>query len=179
MSVRGLIIIENFLNEAEEEWLVEEIESQNWIKNRNGTRDIQIYGPYHNSRYKIIPGKYSKHPDFIKDLIVLLKDRLDIELSPKLGDEQLTEVYINKYERGQKLRQHFDHRSTFEEQIFGISCLSDVVMNFTEGYINKQVTIPNRSLYIMTDDSRFFYKHGIRNPVTETRISVTLRTVRI
>ena len=178
MVVPGLILVPDFLSKKDEQWLADEIDAQEWIMNRARTRRIQVYGPYHNAQYKIIPGKYSKHPEFIAELVELLFQRIDNQqLSDKLRDEQLTEVYINEYTAGQTLQQHFDHRSTYEENIIGISCLSDVQLAFSCGSKVYEQNVPRRSLYIMSGDSRFKYKHGIRTPAAARRLSVTFRTI--
>lgn len=179
MTVPGLIIINDFLSQAEEEWLIEEIYNQQWTTNRNGTRRIQIYGPYFDRRYKLIPGKFSEFPDFIEDLAALVKDRLkerNIPVSEKLGNHRLSTAYINEYKPGQSLQQHFDHRTTYEEHIIGISCINAAKMCFSNGRGQRLVDIPARSLYIMTGKSRFNFKHGIPN-TTKDRCSVTFRTV--
>ena len=77
----------------------------------------------------------------------------------------------------QKLDQHFDHRSTYKEIIFGLSLECTSTLTFTKN--NKKVKLPERSLYLMTGDSRNVYKHGIESGSLEgdRRVSLTFRTV--
>ncbi len=178
MDVPGLILIPDFLSTDEEEWLMQAINDGEWVQNRTGDRRVQVYGPYHNQKYDIIPGKYSRHPEYIGDLVELIFQRLNIPLSTKLRDEKQTEIFINEFKVGQTLQQHFDHTRTYDDCIIGVSCESDVVMCFSNGNDVRQVTVPRRSLYAMTGDSRYKYKHGIKQPVSGRRLSVTLRTVR-
>ena len=178
MKVPGLFLIPDFLSTDEEEWLIEEIDAGKWQATRNGDRRVQVYGPYHDRNYKIIPGKYSNHPEYIGDLVELMFQRLDdIPLSDKLRDQQLTEVYINEYKEGQTLRQHFDQRSTYDECIIGVSCGSDAVMCFSSGKDRREILVPRRSLYAMTGQARFKYQHGIQQPIPDRRVSLTFRTV--
>lgn len=69
----GLILKEDFLTEKEEAYLIRKIDECKWLDNRDKTRKVQIYGPYHDSKYKIIPGKFSEHPKWVKKLAKSMK----------------------------------------------------------------------------------------------------------
>lgn len=187
-NVPGLFVVKDFLTQDEEEKLLEEINKCEWKPNRSGERRVQIYGPYHDQRYRIIPGKYSSHPDWVKKLAKkinneMTQSKLSVSLSDgcegKLLNEKTCEVYTNEYDKMDSLHYHFDHPVTYNNNIYGISLSSNASMGFKKG--NKVVKVPvnRRSLYIMSGDSRTKYKHGIEKGWIEgKRVSVTFRTVR-
>lgn len=64
---------------------------------------------------------------------------------------------------------HVDTHSAFTSQIISLSLASDVVMEFRkptkmngkEYVAHRSVTLPRRSMLIMTDEVRYGWKHGI------------------
>jgi alkylated DNA repair dioxygenase AlkB len=90
----------------------------------------------------------------------------------KLESPATSELYINEYNPGDSLQPHFDHRTTYDECIFGISLLSDTNMVFG----SESVRIPRRSMYLMTGKARFSLKHSIPK-IEQKRVSITFRTV--
>ena len=176
----GLTVIENFLTEKEEEELVKEIDKCDWKDNRQKDRKVQIYGPYHTSSYKIIPGKYTAHPEWVKKLAKKLFDALTDKNRFKLLDEKRCEVFVNEYNRSSKLHYHFDHPATYDENIYGVSMGADSFMGFKKGSAVHKASVGRRTLYVMAGESRFQYKHGI--PLGwiqgDRRVSVTFRTVK-
>ena len=54
-EVSGLVLIENFISEEDEAELLEAINAGHWVSNRTKDRRVQIFGPYHDIKYKIIP----------------------------------------------------------------------------------------------------------------------------
>jgi hypothetical protein len=60
----GPFIILDFLTVVEETRLLEQIDNNTWIPNRDKSRRVQISGPYHDASYKMISGKFSQHPYF-------------------------------------------------------------------------------------------------------------------
>lgn len=181
-EVPGLFLLENFVSYGEEAELVNMINDIPWVENRARTRRVQIYGPYHDSRYKLIKGKYSSHPAYSKLVVGWMRelstdapetqDFLTDEVLSRLEDDQRCEMYTNEYNPGATLQSHFDHRSTYDECIFGVSLMSDCTMAFGD----YRVVIPRRSIYFITGPARFDLKHGILDPIEEYRISLTYRT---
>lgn len=184
------IVIENFLTEEQEKRLVEKIDDEEWVPNRTGSRRVQIFGPYHDKQYKIIPGKYSKHPEHVKELagptlkklqelVAEGKLQSDLIFPEKWKDDQKLEVYINEFLPKSGLRYHFDHRHTYDELICGVSLNSDSIMSFQKGDKIAEVPIPQRSLYLMFGTWRKDWKHGIQPVhITGRRVSVTFRTIK-
>ena len=180
-EVPGLVLIENFISEEDEAELLEAINAGHWVSNRTKDRRVQIFGHYHDIKYKIIPGKYSEHPEWAQKLTKKIQ-KLNIDSSKyKLIDPKRCECYINEYTDGAGLQYHTDYRSTYDECIYGISLNCDGYLGFkpVSGDITKKIKIPHRSLYIMAGESRYNYKHGINPGWTyDTRVSVTFRTIR-
>ncbi len=186
--VKGLHLIKNFLTELEEDILVRNIEDSEWTQNRSQTRQVQVSGPWHDSAYKTIPGKYTPHPEYSSDVVEmigeLIEDVPEVQIyitdgvMRKISSSECSELFVNEYNPGDVLSSHFDNRTTYDECIIGVSLLSDVVMVFSRGKSKIQVYIPQRSLYLITGEARYLYKHGIEE-IRERRISLTYRTLNI
>lgn len=180
-EIKGLYLVEEVISLEEEEYLAEHIKSGTWVPSRSGRR-VQVTGAWHDSNYKIVPGKHTPHPSYIKKLLQILKETrklvpevrhvLTKESIKKISSHLHSEIFINEYNPGDFLRPHFDQRTTYDECIFGISLLSDVDMTFGK----KTIRIPRRSLYIMSGKARYNYKHSIKN-VENYRLSITFRTI--
>ncbi len=111
-TVPGFVLIENFITEEEEVELLEEINKGHWVSNRTKDRRVQVFGPYHDTNYKIIPGKFSEHPEWAQKLAKRIQ-KLNIDSnSRKLTDPKRCEGYTNEYSDGVELYYHTDHRST-------------------------------------------------------------------
>jgi hypothetical protein len=93
------------------------------------------------------------------------------EVMEKLQNPLQSELFVNEYVAGNDLYSHHDNRTTYDKCIIGVSLLSDVEMEFSQGKKHILIPIPRRSLYLMTGKSRYVYKHGIPS-VTETRLSL-------
>uniref|UniRef100_UPI00358F5DC6 alkylated DNA repair protein alkB homolog 8 isoform X3 n=1 Tax=Myxine glutinosa TaxID=7769 RepID=UPI00358F5DC6 len=73
--------------------------------------------------------------------------------------DQLT---VNRYEPGQGIPPHVDTHSAFEDGIVSLSLGSQVVMDFRHPCGTRvPVSLPARSLLVMTGDSRYLWSHGI------------------
>lgn len=115
-------------------------------------------------------------------------------LSQELVEQQLLElqpdqVIINEYVPGEGIRPHKD-RNYYENQICGVNLGSSCIMRFRKGKNLEiiDVEIPQRSMYIMQDDARKIWTHGIpprkkdimNGNVTHRarRVSITYRKVK-
>jgi alkylated DNA repair dioxygenase AlkB len=129
-------------------------------------------------------GKYLPHknPDFIIELAKRVRDAIPVGLGISTPEKWAThdqmEVYINEFLPGHSLAAHFDHRTTYEELIVGISLNSDSQITFTKGKESQKVSLPRRSLYVMYGPSRNQWKHAIeKEDVKGRRVSITFRTI--
>jgi len=186
-DVPGLYLIRNFITKEEESKYLKEIETAEWKLNRAGTRRIQMYGPWHDENYthseitKITPlPQYSKEiAERITKICVPKFPQFNLA-SYNLGNDNHTELFINEYLNEHELQFHHDHRSEYKEVIFGVSFISTVILCFKHNNEELKVNLPPQSLYLMTGDSRFKYKHGMHKySLTDgdKRVSLTYRTI--
>ena len=116
------------------------------------------------------------------------------ELSQKIVVDKLLilqpdQVIINEYVPGEGIKPHKD-RAYYENQICGVNLGSGCIMRFIRG-ANLEVVdveIPRRSLYIMQDDARKKWSHGIaprkKDKINgnvqqrDRRVSITYRKVK-
>jgi alkylated DNA repair dioxygenase AlkB len=180
-SIPGLFIYKDFISEEMERLLLEEIDRQTWIVDYK--RRLQYYG-YRNeldAPYDLIEFPVAI-PPMINDLAKTIVQR-------KMLDNQPDQVIINEYVPGEGIIPHKD-RNYFENQICGINLGSGCIMRFTKDRTREVVDleIPRRSAYIMQDEVRKKWKHGIpprkKDNVNGTiqhrdrRVSITYRKVK-
>ena len=80
-----------------------------------------------------------------------------------------------KYDKGVYFRAHYDSKKRWEEFIVGINLKSNAELYFTKkGTKTVNIVIPPRSIYILSGDSRYNWRHGIKK-VNELRYSITFR----
>ena len=102
---------------------------------------------------------------------------------------QPDQVIINEYTPGEGIRPHKD-RNYYENQICGVNLGSGCVMRFIKGKNIEviDIEIPQRSLYIMQDEARSKFTHGIpprkKDKINgaiikrDRRVSITYRKVK-
>jgi alkylated DNA repair dioxygenase AlkB len=102
---------------------------------------------------------------------------------------QPDQVIINEYAPGEGIKPHKD-RNYYENQICGVNLGSGCIMKFIKGKNLEviDVEIPRRSLYVMQDDARKKWNHGIpprkKDIINgsvhhrERRVSITYRKVK-
>ena len=180
-AVPGLFLFPDFINEAKEQQLLNEIDDQTWIVDYS--RRLQYYG-YRNELekpYDLIPFPVSMPP-----LIYQLSQEL---VEQKILLLQPDQVIINEYVPGEGIIPHRD-RAYYENQICGVNLGSGCIMRFIKGRNEEgiDIEIPRRSLYLMQDDARKKWKHGIpprkKDKIDglvhhrERRVSITYRKVK-
>eukprot|EP01126_Amoeba_proteus_P010053 TRINITY_DN13897_c0_g1_i1.p1 TRINITY_DN13897_c0_g1~~TRINITY_DN13897_c0_g1_i1.p1 ORF type:complete len:233 (+),score=29.52 TRINITY_DN13897_c0_g1_i1:50-748(+) len=186
-GVPGLFLVTDLLSETEEKELLESIEKETWKPNRTKSRKIQMYGPWHDQNYVVAKSPtVTPFPQYTAWLVEKIKN-VTTEFFPELnlknshlGNEKMCELFVNHYFKDSGLRFHMDHRTTYLEVILGVSLASDCHLSFQQKKQQVPVFIPRRSLYIMTGDSRYKWKHGIlptNGVLGEERISLTFRMV--
>ncbi|WP_053058294.1 alpha-ketoglutarate-dependent dioxygenase AlkB [Pedobacter sp. BMA] len=153
-SIPGLFLFPDFIDEELEKQLLSEIDNQIWAVDYS--RRLQYYG-YRNeleSPYDLIP-----FPVPIPPKIYQLSEKL---VSTGTLQYQPDQVIINEYVPGEGIKPHKD-RAYYENQICGVNLGSGCVMRFIKGANLEviDVEIPRRSMYIMQDDSRKKWSHGI------------------
>ena len=179
-AVPGFKLYRNFISEALEEELMEEIDSMPWVVDYD--RRLQYYG-YRNELEK--PYDLVKFPVSIPPKIYRLSEEL---VDQKILDAQPDQVIINEYDPGQGIRPHKD-RNYFDNQICGINLGSGCVMKFIriKGGDVVDIEVPRRSIYVMQDEARYKWNHAIpprkkdliggNRQHRERRLSITYRKV--
>lgn len=184
-KLNGFFLIDDFITPNEEKKLVRNIDNQEWIIDYQ--RRVQFYN-YRNELvkpYDLVPYDHPI-PNFIEKLI----DRM---IDEDIIEERPDQVIINEYLPGQGLKPHRDRVTYFKNIILGLSLLSGTIMDFVPiDYRIKDkrsIYIPPRSLYIMEDEARLKWLHGIaprkKDKIDEEiiprgrRISITFRYVKL
>ena len=167
------------------------LNSQEWkgVSSSQTGRKVQQYGfEYDYATRK--DSEYKRIQDIPEPLLVLqqiakqAEQEADPDTEPKLC--KFNQCIVNKYEPGQGISAHID-KETFGPVIGCFTLGSGTTITFTRTLNGEKVMIeiyvePN-SLYLMTGDSRYEWKHEIKPKLTDdgvkrhTRISVTFRTV--
>jgi alkylated DNA repair dioxygenase AlkB len=180
-AVPGLFLYPDFIDEAAEAQLLNEIDGQTWIVDY--LRRLQYYG-YRNELEK--PYDLVEFPVAMPTLIEQLSQKIVAQSIVLIQPDQ---VIINEYVPGEGIKPHKD-RAYYENQICGVNLGSSCIMRFIRGVKLEviDVEIPRRSLYVMQDDARKKWKHGIpprkKDVVAgnvqhrERRVSITYRKVK-
>ncbi|CDS06212.1 hypothetical protein LRAMOSA08740 [Lichtheimia ramosa] len=187
-QIPGLIVIEDFVTEQEEDVLVREVDSRTWCglgvsPNPELKRRTQQYGHLFSYRYRKVLEKYGPLPDFTHAVVTRIMEN---KLMPKEPDHLL----VNEYNAGQGIMPHTDAPALFGLAILSLSLLSACVMKFTHVETGDSIDIllPRRSMLVMTGDARYLYKHSISKDLVETssegvtvhrdrRVSFTFREI--
>ncbi|XP_070605830.1 tRNA (carboxymethyluridine(34)-5-O)-methyltransferase ALKBH8 isoform X2 [Erythrolamprus reginae] len=159
----GLRIIEELVSPEEEKMLLENInwtedevipQAQKCLKHRR----VKHFGyefRYDNNNVdpdRPLPGGL---PDFCTTILAKCLKMGYINQKP----DQLT---VNQYEPGQGIPPHIDTHSAFEDEIVSLSLGAEIVMDFKhpDGR-TVAVLLPQRSLLVMSGESRYLWTHGI------------------
>lgn len=166
-----LTIVEDYLSKNEEKELLEYIYSQPWSKVLS--RRVQHYGyeysyfpPYGVKKTKEIPKLFLNYIN---------------KINPKFN-----QVIVNEYLPGQGIGKHTDHKLFFNDMICSLSLGSPTII-FRKGENREEIFLKNKSLLIMSGESRWKWTHEIPQRKgdaingnyieRQTRISLTFREV--
>ncbi|XP_063300987.1 alkylated DNA repair protein alkB homolog 8 isoform X1 [Pelobates fuscus] len=156
----GLVIVDEFVTAEEELAMLEGVDWMSDIANKKSLkhRRVKHYGyefRYDNNNVdkdQPLPGGL---PGFCTSVVERCLQQGLIKHKP----DQLT---VNQYEPGQGIPPHIDTHSAFEDEIISISLGSEIVMEFKHpNDSNVQVMLPQRSLLVMSGESRYLWTHGI------------------
>ncbi|XP_077154520.1 tRNA (carboxymethyluridine(34)-5-O)-methyltransferase ALKBH8 isoform X2 [Ranitomeya variabilis] len=156
----GLLIVEDFVSLEEELILLENIhwETENDHQKSLKHRRVKHYGyefRYDNNNVD----KNQPLPEGLPALCKILMGRCLHQGLIKNMPDQLT---INQYEPGQGIPPHIDTHSAFEDEITSLSLGSEIVMDFRHpDGTSVPVMVPQRSLLVMSGESRSLWTHGI------------------
>lgn len=180
-SIPGLLLFPGFITGDLEQQLLAEIDHQTWVIDYQ--RRLQYYG-YRNELDP--PYDLIKFPVPIPPLIFKLSETI---VQQNILSTQPDQVIINEYNPGEGIIPHKD-RNYYENQICGVNLGSGCVMRFIKDRTREvvDVEIPRRSIYLMQDEVRKKWKHGIPSRKKDTiegsvqkrerRVSITYRKVK-
>lgn len=177
-KISGLYYFPNFISGIEEQLLLKLLKkSSEWasITNSKNSRQVIQYGyTYSYDRSGLKPA--TEIPDFYLNLIKRVK-KYSIDAFKNI---KLDQLLINKYEPGQGISAHIDNPKQFEDNIVCLSIGDSAIFDFSLTSVIK-VPIERRSLYIMSGDSRYKYKHAFKHPKSKKnkRISLTFRKTKV
>lgn len=163
---RGLHYFKKVIDKEHGKKLIELIDRQTWhpITRSDNSRKVQHYGYL----YEYMTGRPGEETDPLPDFLVCLKDILtDICVKLKLipsNKDYFNSCIVNDYQVGQGITSHTDNK------LFGgvIGCFTlslgrypgEIV--FTKNGETPFTIHPKpNSLYIMSGDSRYYWKHSL------------------
>lgn len=167
-----------FITEAEEASLLEEVRKLNWreVKMHGvvAKRKVAHFGVDYTFDRRSVSPTHSI-PNFLKALVTRVASFMN------LPAEKIGEVLITHYPAGAAIGWHRD-APPFGDAVAGISLLSDCTMKFRRKVADGEYEIfklplPRRSAYLFADDARWKWEHTISQHKAE-RYSITFRTLR-
>lgn len=181
-GIKGLYYVENYLSKSEIDMIMGNI--KNSIKFEHiynaKSRRVAHYGYYYSyNRSGLNPAP--PIPNYLADLVcpnriseIFDQDQSQSQPQPTTIFDQLI---INEYHPNQQIAPHIDHVKQFGPIIACISIGQDVPITFSNGQSTDiNINIKSGSIYIMTGDARYKYKHSLKNTGNSTRYSLTYRT---
>jgi alkylated DNA repair dioxygenase AlkB len=171
--------------------IIDYLNNQVWggVSTSETGRKVQQYGFEYD--YSTRKGSDYKKIEEIPELLSLLQT-MGLHTVESLVDKEifektkLNQCIVNKYEPKQGISAHID-KTTFGPVIVCFTLNSGTTMTFSRmvGDIKEVIEkyVEPNSVYLMTGESRYLWKHEIKSRLTDnrikrkTRISVTFRTV--
>ena len=181
-GVSGLFYYENEIDEKREKSLIDfldEGDGQKWkkISDSKNSRKVQHYGYLYNYKTGKTKEKGEPIPDEFEFLISIL--------SEKFG-KKFNQVIVNNYEEGQGISAHTDVKE-YGDMIGCYTIGSGATMTFSKGEKKCDLYVRSKSLYVMTGESRYEWKHEMASRKSDVvndikvkrgrRISITFRYV--
>ena len=148
------------------------------------SRQVQHYGYTYNYSKQNAADPAEPFPDYIETLAQLCYEKcVALGLDPK---NPFNQCIINNYLPGQGISQHIDV-TTYGPIICCLTIGSGAVMRFTKGNQLYDHYVQGDSLYIMSEESRYDWKHEMPSRKSDIvngkriqrgrRISITFRTI--
>ncbi|WRT64823.1 uncharacterized protein IL334_001759 [Kwoniella shivajii] len=108
----------------------------------------------------------SSLPDYITELVFIIKDilrsRLSDEMIDLLFNQSLArQVIMNLYPPGEGITPHIDLPNRYADGIIGCSLTGGCVMSLSEENTIHRVYIPPRTVYVLSKEARWEWYHGI------------------
>ncbi|CAL1536155.1 unnamed protein product [Lymnaea stagnalis] len=175
IHLQGISIIENFVSEEEEAFLVTSINDTNFVNSQSGRRK-QDFGPKVNfKKQKIKLSSFSGLPAYSQFLYKRMK------ANPCLRNFEPIELCNLEYcsERGAHIDPHLDDAWLWGERLVTLNLLSETILTFTldtDAHLEIHVPLLRRSLIIVSSEARYKWKHSIHEEdITGKRVAMTFR----
>lgn len=176
LGINGLWYIENYLTKEELIQIKTALQSNVKLQPLGNaySRKVAHYGYYYSydrsglREADEIPVDFSKLVD---------ADRINKLVEEFLITKPFEQLIINEYKPGQQIGYHTDHISQFGPIIICLTVGQSVPIKFKFNSDVKILQIAEGSAYIMTGDSRYKWKHSLKNNSRENRYSLTYRTI--
>ncbi|MES1918386.1 Alkylated DNA repair protein alkB 8 [Bonamia ostreae] len=156
----GLVYIDNFVTEDEEQRLIKQIDDYKWISDFG--RRVQHYGFRFSHIDREVDLNETDVTEIPKSFIQNFGERLE---QPFLKDSfnKTDQITINEYKNSNGIRYHTDSHTSFKDHIFVLSLGAPIVMclRLPDNSQNKLYFLRRRSMLILSDRSRFVWQHGI------------------
>jgi alkylated DNA repair dioxygenase AlkB len=187
----GFFYFKNVIEPDLADDIIDYLNNQVWggVSTSETGRKVQQYGFEYD--YSTRKGSDYKKIEEIPELLSLLQT-MGLHTVESLVDKEifektkLNQCIVNKYEPKQGISAHID-KTTFGPVIVCFTLNSGTTMTFSRmvGDIKEVIEkyVEPNSVYLMTGESRYLWKHEIKSRLTDnrikrkTRISVTFRTV--
>jgi DNA N6-methyl adenine demethylase len=176
VSIDGIFLVPDFLDESEESQLIAAIDKDIWIPSQSG-RLKQDFGIKINFKKQTIKTKY-----FTGMPIYSLNILQRLQTFRLLNDFQSVEQCNLDYrsERGSHIDPHIDDVWIWGERLITINLLSNTILTLIPNDTNNKTMIyipmPRRWLIVLYGDARYDYKHAIkRQHIHQRRLAVTFR----
>jgi len=181
INIDGLYYIDDIKIDTSN--MVSELDKLEWTKlsSNINSRKVQHYGFKYNYSTSNIKEKTDELPYFLEPLKNMLT-KFCRKL--KLIDDkyEFNQCIINNYESGQGISSHIDTLS-YGHTIGCFTIGSGAIMKFTKDKLDEELFVEKDSLYIMSGDARYKWKHSMparkkdNDKLRDRRISITFRNV--
>ena len=169
-EIKGFYYFKNYMSKEEISLIKDKIKNEiqfEPITNSKNSRRVAHFGYTYNYFSRDVETA-EPIPDYLLNLVN--PDRIPIQST-------YNQVIINEYKPGQKIAPHVDHTKLFGPIIACITIGQSVNIKFELNELEENFKPREGSLYMMTNDSRYKWKHSLINNRNKTRYSITYRNV--
>lgn len=161
-NVLGLSILDNFITEEEESFILSHIKECP-VRSHKHRNSIKRYGSDLPYRSNMISDVIPEHLDIIGEKV----------FNSGILKTKPNSISINEYFPSQQITPHIDSPSS-GDVIVVLSLLSDAIMKFSFKEKTFSVELKRRSLVVMKNEIRTRWMHSIL-PVENKRYSIVFR----
>jgi len=185
LEVPGLYYIDNIHEETAD--TITELDTCPWtpVSNSNHSRQVQHYGFKYNYATGNINEACEPIPAFLKTYKDLLH-HICMQLELIDSTYEFNQCIVNNYTQGQGISPHIDVKQ-YGGVIGCFTLGSGATMVFENGAEKREVYVKPNSLYIMSGDARYIWKHSMISRKSDKvdgvrqergrRVSITFRNV--